>query len=84
MQRSERFPDAETVDKWESEFNHLMQSQREDLDYGAMMQSAWEGGMGDYDRDLYSSTTPALQFDEEGVPNLGEYVFGHTFPNLRL
>lgn len=67
--------------KWEAQFNQMMNSQREDLDfdYGGMMQNAWEGGMGDSDY----SIEPAMQFDEEGLPVLGDYVFG-TSNALRL
>ncbi len=67
--------------KWEAQFNQMMNSQREDLDfdYGGMMQNAWEGGMGDSDY----SFEPAMQFDEEGLPILGDYVFGTSYA-LRL
>lgn len=68
--------------KWEAQFNQMMNSQREDLDfdYGGMMQSAWEGGMGDSDY----SIEPAMQFDEEGLPVLGDYVFGTSNADYRM
>ena len=59
--------------KWEAQFNQMMNSQREDLDldYGGMMQNAWESmGNSDY------STEAGLQYDDRGLPLLGEYVFG--------
>ncbi|KAL1942042.1 hypothetical protein VTO73DRAFT_6572 [Trametes versicolor] len=73
LQNSELPPPPEEMAKWEAQFNQMMNSQREDLDfdYGGMMQNAWEGGMGDSDY----SIEPAMQFDEEGLPVLGDYVF---------
>ena len=63
--------------KWEAQFNQMMNSQREDLDfdYEGMMQNAWENmAKSDF------SNEPALEFDEQGIPALGEYVFGMNFP----
>lgn len=52
-----------------------MSSQRDELDhdYGAAMQSAWEGGIGAFSEDMDSK---ALQYGPEGIPVLSEYVFG--------
>lgn len=78
--------------KWEAQFNQLMNSQRDELeaDYGASMQKAWENGLGDFSTD--SAPGERLEFDNEGVPALGPYVFGlsscplvsnkATLPNL--
>ncbi|KAI0355751.1 TPR-like protein [Trametes cingulata] len=73
MQNSELPPPPEDIAKWEAQFNQMMNQQREDLDfdYGASMQSAWEGGLGDSDY----SFEPPMQFDEQGLPILGDYVF---------
>ena len=62
--------------KWEAQFNQMMNSQREDLDfdYGGMMQNAWDG-MNDGD----FMTEPPMQFDEDGIPMLDSYVFGALF-----
>ena len=73
MQNSDLPPPEEDMAKWEAQFNQLMNSQREDVDfaYGASMQSAWEGmNSSDF------SSEPPLEFDEQGIPTLDEYVFG--------
>ncbi|RDX41796.1 peroxisome targeting signal receptor [Lentinus brumalis] len=71
LQGSELPPPQEDVAKWEAQFNQMMSSQREELDfdYGGMMQNAWEGMGQDF------STEPAMQFDDQGIPVLGDYVF---------
>ncbi len=57
--------------KWEAQFNQMMNSQREDdLDYGGMMQNAWESMSGDL------AVEPPIKFNEEGLPILGPYPFG--------
>ncbi|KAI1785750.1 peroxisome targeting signal receptor [Ganoderma leucocontextum] len=72
MQNSDLPPPEEDVAKWEAQFNQLMNSQREDpdFDYGGMMQNAWDG-MNSTD----FSPEPPLQFDDQGIPTLGDYVF---------
>lgn len=53
-----------------------MSAQRDDLghDYGASMQQAWESGVGDLqEKDLGTSR---VTFDDEGIPILGDYIFG--------
>ncbi|KAF8210465.1 peroxisome targeting signal receptor [Mycena galopus ATCC 62051] len=74
LQNSDLPPPKEDLSKWEAEFNQLMSSQRDELDhdYGAAMQSAWEGGMGDFSEDMESK---ALKFDAEGIPAFSEYIF---------
>ncbi|KAJ7268818.1 hypothetical protein B0H12DRAFT_1252171 [Mycena haematopus] len=74
LQNSDLPPPKESLSKWEAEFNQLMSSQRDDLDYdyGSAMKSAWEGGIGDFSEDMESK---ALKFDAEGIPVLTEYVF---------
>lgn len=58
------------IAKWESEFNQLMNAQRDELehDYGSAMQNLWESGLGDY-------TMPDCKLDEDGYPTVGVYVF---------
>lgn len=65
----------ENLAQWEAEFNQMMNTQREesDDDYGALMQQAWENGIGDYRED---GLAEPQKFDNEGLPILGEYVFG--------
>ncbi|KAJ7902009.1 hypothetical protein B0H14DRAFT_2669494 [Mycena olivaceomarginata] len=74
LQNSDLPPPKEDIAKWETEFNQLMSSQRDELDhdYGAAMQSAWEGGIGAFSEDMDSK---ALQYGPEGIPVLSEYVF---------
>jgi peroxin-5 len=51
-----------------------MNAQRDELeDYGTDMQNSWEGGLGNYDG------IKSIQFDTEGVPLLGPYIFGTFF-----
>lgn len=54
-----------------------MQSQRDELDYdyGDAMKEMWENGMGSYDGSNIPSS-PALKFNDEGIPELGQYEFG--------
>lgn len=75
-------PPAEDMAKWESEFNQLMQSQRDDFDYESTMREAWENGLGSYDG--MSENRPddfATKFTEEGIPLLEPYTFG-TFQSI--
>lgn len=74
MQKSELPSNDDDIAKWESEFSQLMNAQRDELDYGDSMQNAWESGIGDFQEG--SSAEKPLLFDAEGVPQLGEYVFG--------
>ena len=63
--------------KWEAEFSQLMNRQRDELeDYGSNMQNAWEGGLGNLEDTL--GITKSMKFDGEGLPILGDYVFGMT------
>ncbi|CAL1707179.1 unnamed protein product [Somion occarium] len=74
LQNSDLPPPAEDLAKWEAEYNQLMSSHREELDtdYGADMQAAWEGGLGQYDG---AEMDEQVKFDKDGLPLLGEYVF---------
>ncbi|CAA7261729.1 unnamed protein product [Cyclocybe aegerita] len=73
LQNSEHPPPKEDIAKWEAEFSQLMSAQRDELeDYGKNMQNAWEGGVGNYDGNLGDKP---MQFDAEGIPVLGDYVF---------
>ncbi|KAF5326212.1 hypothetical protein D9611_000345 [Ephemerocybe angulata] len=78
LQKSELPPKEDELAKWESEFTQLMNAQRDELDYGDSMQNAWESGIGDFQEG--TSNDRPLQFDPEGVPQLGEYVFEKTNP----
>ncbi|KDR75164.1 hypothetical protein GALMADRAFT_249106 [Galerina marginata CBS 339.88] len=72
LQNSDLPPPKEDIAKWEAEFSQLMNTQRDELeDYGAGMQDAWEGGIGNYDE----SFGQPIKFDGEGIPLLGEYAF---------
>ncbi|KAJ7079093.1 hypothetical protein B0H15DRAFT_520923 [Mycena belliarum] len=73
LQNSDLPPPPEEMAKWEAEFNQLMSAQRDELDhdYGAAMQNAWEGGVGDFSE----SESKALKFDSDGIPVLSQYVF---------
>jgi peroxin-5 len=68
-------PLEENRSKWEAEFNQLMSSERDELDYGGLMQEAWENGLGEFSNDdqLQSQYT---HFDDEGIPLLPDYTFG--------
>ncbi|EJF65576.1 peroxisome targeting signal receptor [Dichomitus squalens LYAD-421 SS1] len=72
LQNSDIPPPKEEMAKWEAQFNQMMNAQREDLDfdYGGMMQKAWDStGNSEFSAD------PVLEFDDQGIPALGEYVF---------
>ncbi|OBZ70761.1 Dihydroxy-acid dehydratase [Grifola frondosa] len=73
LQQSEIPPPKEDMAKWEAQFNQMMSAERDDLDYdyGGMMKSAWEDGLNEYD----ILQDQAIQFDDNGLPILGEYVF---------
>lgn len=60
---------------WESDFHNMMDSYREDgeYDYGQAMREAYENGVGEFGNTLDDK---ALQYDDEGVPILGDYAFG--------
>lgn len=77
LRNSELPPPEGDLKKWEAEFNQLMQSQRDELDYdyGDEMKEIWENGMGAYDGSNIASP-PALKFSDEGIPELGQYEFG--------
>ena len=61
-----------------------MRAEREEgnIDYGTAMREAWESGLGDYDNDL--ETLEPIKFDDEGIPQLGEYVFGTLLVGFSL
>ncbi|KIJ18718.1 hypothetical protein PAXINDRAFT_167276 [Paxillus involutus ATCC 200175] len=72
LRESDAPPPQEDMAKWESGFNQLMSSQREELehDYSGAMQDAWEGGFGDF-----HDSGIDRKFDELGYPILTEYAF---------
>ncbi|KAI0320927.1 hypothetical protein OF83DRAFT_1168929 [Amylostereum chailletii] len=71
MRNSDMPPPQDEMAKWEAEFNQLMRSQDENLDYGSGMQQAWENGLGDLG-DTFGDT---VKFDHEGIPLLDPYSF---------
>jgi peroxin-5 len=75
LRSSDNAPAQENLAKWEAEFSQLMNSQREDLehDYGESMQQAWSSGIGDFQEEGF---TEGIEFDDDGLPILGEYIFG--------
>ncbi|KAH9859121.1 peroxisome targeting signal receptor [Lenzites betulinus] len=76
LQHSDIPPPPEDMAKWEAQFNQMMNSQREDLDfdYGDIMQAGWDRQWEPNANPDYSFEPP-LQFDEEGIPILGAYEF---------
>jgi peroxin-5 len=67
-------PPKEDIAKWEAQFSKLMNAERDELeDYGTNMQNSWEGGLGNYE------DIKPMQFDTEGIPLLGDYIFGRFF-----
>ncbi|KAH7916547.1 hypothetical protein BJ138DRAFT_1139305 [Hygrophoropsis aurantiaca] len=70
LQESDTPPPKEDMAKWESEFNQLMTSQREELeqDYSSAMQDAWGNSI------IEESQAPP-KFDDEGLPILSQYTF---------
>ena len=67
-------PAKEDMAKLESQFSMLMNAQRDELeDYGTEMQNSWEGSLRNY-QDM-----KPMQFDTEGIPLLGTYIFGKVF-----
>ncbi|KAG6845314.1 hypothetical protein H0H87_011164, partial [Tephrocybe sp. NHM501043] len=76
LQSSDLPPPQEEMAKWEAEFNQLMTDQRDELyhDYGASMQNVWENGTGSFNETIIGEQP--LTFDAEGIPVLGEYIFG--------
>lgn len=68
LQNSSFPPLQEDVAKWEAEFNQLMTSQRDELDS--------ESWLPEYD-EIWNKSTPSNRlFNDEGIPSLGDYVFG--------
>ena len=76
LQKSDAPPPQEDLAKWEAEFNQLMNSERSDnfdFDYGRSMEEAWAN----MPENSFGET--ALKYDDEGLPILGDYVFGTWF-----
>ncbi|KAJ3803231.1 hypothetical protein GGU11DRAFT_834398 [Lentinula aff. detonsa] len=73
-QDSDASPPTETLEKWETEFQQLMDAQRDELNYGNAMQEAWESGLGNF-TDSTTMGDPPMRFDNDGLPILREYVF---------
>ena len=76
LRSSELPPPADDLAKWEAEFNHIMQSQRDDMDFEEDIQNAWQSGLGNYDEDLQS--VEHVKFDDDGIPLLEPYKFGKS------
>jgi peroxin-5 len=72
LQKSDLPPPQEDMQKWEAEFNQWMSSQREDgSDFTSAMNSHWNEIYGDT-----GSPSDAITYDDEGIPILGDYIFG--------
>ncbi|KAJ4483185.1 hypothetical protein J3R30DRAFT_1742688 [Lentinula aciculospora] len=72
LQNSDAPPPAEDLEKWATDFQQLMDAQRQELNYGNAMQEAWESGVGDFTDSLGD---PPMRFDNDGLPILQEYIF---------
>ena len=66
LQDSQIPPAQEDMARWEAEYNQLMASTRDD-EYGQAMQGAWSDA---------TANESSIKFDDEGLPTLGDYVFG--------
>lgn len=53
--------------RWEAEYNQLMNGTRDELDYGASMEESWKDSI---------ANENMQKFDDQGLPILGDYVFG--------
>lgn len=74
LQNSDLPPPKDDMAKWESQFNQLMNADRDENGvYGDSMQNSWEGGLGDFENAFGEQS---IKFDEEGLPLLGTYTFG--------
>jgi peroxin-5 len=71
LQDSELPPPQSDMAKWESEFNQMMNSEREDMDFDAEIEEQYKN----LTREELG-IDPPVQFDQDGIPQLGEYVFG--------
>ena len=69
--------DDDKMAKWEAEFNQLMSQQRDDMDYATEIENAYQTAAA-YDE----ISEHALRFDDDGIPILGEYVFGTSQMNM--
>ncbi|KAJ3724837.1 hypothetical protein C8R42DRAFT_662730 [Lentinula raphanica] len=74
VQKAEANPPADDLEKWATEFQQLMEAQRDELDYGKAMQEAWENGLGSVADSTTSGELP-MKFDDAGLPILQPYVF---------
>ena len=80
LQNSDLPPPKAEIGHWEARFNELANSERDEGQaYGDMMQNAWNDDL----RSFMDNTEPSVKFDEEGLPLLGEYVFG-MYPSRSL
>ena len=73
--------DAEGTEKtladWEAHYQQILQSERDNLEYGEDMQRAWEReGFGEGLDDVMGDEGLRVRFDDDGIPDLGPYVFG--------
>lgn len=74
LQNSDLPPPQEDIGKWEAKFHQWRNEEHEENGvYGEAMQSAWEGGLGDFENAFGEQS---IRFDDEGLPLLGSYVFG--------
>lgn len=64
-------PQEDEYTKWEAEYNQIMQSQRDEFDFGEDMENAWKNGLGNFDEEFETT-----KFDDGGMPILEPYKFG--------
>jgi len=76
LQNSELPPPPEDMAKWESQFNQLMNSQRDNEEsfdeYGDFARQVWGEDHGHYE---HATNELRVEFTDEGLPILGPYAF---------
>ncbi|KAH6902488.1 hypothetical protein BKA70DRAFT_1435216 [Coprinopsis sp. MPI-PUGE-AT-0042] len=78
MQKSERLLPEEDPAKAEAEFSQTLNAQQDEVACGALMEEAWEDGIGGFRES--PSSDKVLRLDAEGVPILEDYVFELSNP----
>ncbi|KAF8588639.1 TPR-like protein [Ramaria rubella] len=73
-------PPDDDIAKWEAEYNQVMESRRDDLDFGHDIEDAWQSGLGNLNED--SQPIEPAKFDDAGVPILEPYKFEPNNPHV--
>lgn len=71
LKNSDIPPPDDELAKWETEYNQVMQAQRDEFEYGEDLENAWQSPLGNDDEDF-----EPVKFDDEGFPILEPYKFG--------